>query len=117
MVDTRMSSYLSNPALVADSLVNLVDSMSDPRITYRTREEVQRMRSNWQDPNRVLQKHLEECGCCAIDEEAKTVVDAAFQKAKSSPEPTVKDLSSGTYYKGTKLDMMRAQEREGFHRF
>ncbi|KAH6899318.1 hypothetical protein BKA70DRAFT_1314052, partial [Coprinopsis sp. MPI-PUGE-AT-0042] len=41
MVDTRTYSYLSNPALVADSLVNLVDSMSDPQITYRIREEVQ----------------------------------------------------------------------------
>ncbi|KAH6899334.1 dehydrogenase E1 component-domain-containing protein [Coprinopsis sp. MPI-PUGE-AT-0042] len=97
-------------------------SMSDPRATYPTHEEVQRMRST-QDPNRGLQKYLEKWGVAseqqfkAIDKEAKTVVDAAFERAKNSPEPTVKDLSNGTYYKGTEPDMMRGREREEFHRY
>ncbi|KAH6886504.1 pyruvate dehydrogenase e1 component alpha subunit [Coprinopsis sp. MPI-PUGE-AT-0042] len=97
-------------------------SMSDPGTTYRTREEVQRMRST-QDPIRGLQKYLEEWGVAseqelkAIDKEAKTVVDAAVEKAKSSPEPAVKDLWSDIYYKGTEPEMMRGREREEFHRY
>ncbi|KAH6886508.1 pyruvate dehydrogenase e1 component alpha subunit [Coprinopsis sp. MPI-PUGE-AT-0042] len=97
-------------------------SMSDPGTTYRTREEVQRMRST-QDPIRGLQKYLEEWGVAseqelkAIDKEAKTVVDAAVEKAKSSPEPAVKDLWSDIYYKGTEPEMMRGREKEEFHRY
>ena len=43
--------------------------MSDPGTTYRTREEVQRMRST-QDPIRGLQRYLEEWGV-ATDTELK----------------------------------------------
>jgi TPP-dependent pyruvate/acetoin dehydrogenase alpha subunit len=43
--------------------------MSDPGTTYRTREEVQRMRST-QDPIRGLQRYLEEWGV-ATDVELK----------------------------------------------
>jgi TPP-dependent pyruvate/acetoin dehydrogenase alpha subunit len=43
--------------------------MSDPGTTYRTREEVQRMRST-QDPIRGLQKYIEEWGL-ATEQELK----------------------------------------------
>lgn len=43
--------------------------MSDPGTTYRTREEVQRMRST-QDPIRGLQRYIEEWGV-ATDAELK----------------------------------------------
>lgn len=43
--------------------------MSDPGTTYRTREEVQRMRST-QDPIRGLQKNIEEWGL-ATEQELK----------------------------------------------
>ena len=43
--------------------------MSDPGTTYRTREEVQRMRST-QDPIRGLQKNIEEWGV-ATEQELK----------------------------------------------
>ena len=43
--------------------------MSDPGTTYRTREEVQRMRST-QDPIRGLQRYIEEWGV-ATDVELK----------------------------------------------
>ena len=45
------------------------NSMSDPGTTYRTREEVQRMRST-QDPIRGLQRYIEEWGV-ATDAELK----------------------------------------------
>jgi TPP-dependent pyruvate/acetoin dehydrogenase alpha subunit len=48
-------------------------SMSDPGTTYRTREEVQRMRST-QDPIRGLQHYIEEWGV-ATDAELKASSD------------------------------------------
>lgn len=58
----------------ANCLVLLVDRdnfckyrMSDPGTTYRTREEVQRMRST-QDPIRGLQRYIEEWGLASEEE-------------------------------------------------
>ena len=48
-------------------------SMSDPGTTYRTREEVQRMRST-QDPIRGLQRYIEEWGV-ATDADLKASSD------------------------------------------
>ncbi|KAF8875605.1 mitochondrial pyruvate dehydrogenase E1 component beta subunit [Gymnopilus junonius] len=92
-------------------------SMSDPGTTYRTREEVQRMRST-QDPIRGLQKYIEEWGVAteqelkALDKEAKAEVDQAVEEAKQSPEPQSVDLWSDIYYKGTEPPRMRGRERE-----
>lgn len=41
--------------------------MSDPGTTYRTREEIQRMRST-QDPIKGLQKYLEDWGVSSEEE-------------------------------------------------
>lgn len=41
--------------------------MSDPGTTYRTREEIQRMRST-QDPIRGLQRYIEEWGLASEEE-------------------------------------------------
>jgi pyruvate dehydrogenase E1 component alpha subunit len=95
-------------------------SMSDPGTTYRTREEVQRMRST-QDPIRGLQYYLEEWGVAteqelkAMDKEAKAEVDKAVEEAKASPEPDVKDLWTDIYYQGTAPPYMRGREREEVH--
>ncbi|KIK03665.1 hypothetical protein K443DRAFT_676506 [Laccaria amethystina LaAM-08-1] len=95
-------------------------SMSDPGTTYRTREEVQRMRST-QDPIRGLQKYIEEWGMAteqelkALDKAAKAEVDAAVEVAKASPEPSTKDLWTDIYYKGTEPPFMRGREREEVH--
>jgi pyruvate dehydrogenase E1 component alpha subunit len=95
-------------------------SMSDPGTTYRTREEVQRMRST-QDPIRGLQRYLEEWGVAtdvelkAIDKAAKEVVDKAVEEAKASPEPRAEDLWTDIYYKGTEPPFMRGREREEVH--
>jgi pyruvate dehydrogenase E1 component alpha subunit len=48
-----------------------ITRMSDPGTTYRTREEVQRMRST-QDPIRGLQKNIEEWGV-ATEQELKVL--------------------------------------------
>jgi len=50
----------------------LSNSMSDPGTTYRTREEVQRMRST-QDPIRGLQRYIEEWGI-ATEQELKVCI-------------------------------------------
>jgi len=95
-------------------------SMSDPGTTYRTREEVQRMRST-QDPIRGLQHYIEQWGLATEDElkkfdkEAKAEVDAAVEEAKQSPEPDVKDFWTDIYYKGTEPPYMRGREREEVH--
>jgi pyruvate dehydrogenase E1 component alpha subunit len=97
-------------------------SMSDPGTTYRTREEVQQMRST-RDPIRGLQKYIEEWGIASeedlkkFDKDAKSEVDAAVEEAKASPEPKVKDLWTDIYYKGTEPPQMRGREREEVHHF
>ena len=61
--------------------------MSDPGTTYRTREEIQRMRST-QDPIRGLQRYIEEWGLATeeelkkFDKEAKIEVDKAVEEAR-----------------------------------
>ena len=111
--------------------------MSDPGTTYRTREEIQRMRST-QDPIRGLQRYIEEWGLASeedlkvrriynfqsiyypyisqkLDKEAKSEVDEAVEKAKASPIPLEKDLWTDIYYKGTEPPFMRGREREEVH--
>jgi len=97
-------------------------SMSDPGTTYRTRDEVQKMRST-QDPIRGLQKYIEDWGLAteeelkAIDKESKTEVDKAVEEAKKSPEPDMNDFWTDIYYKGTEPPFMRGREREEIHYF
>lgn len=91
--------------------------MSDPGTTYRTREEVQRMRST-NDPIRGLQRYIEEWGLATEqelkkhDKDAKALVDAAVAEAKESPEPLAVDLWTDIYYKNTEPSFMRGRERE-----
>ena len=54
----------------------LSNSMSDPGTTYRTREEIQRMRST-QDPIRGLQRYIEDWGL-ASEEELKVCLNLMF---------------------------------------
>lgn len=95
-------------------------SMSDPGKSYRSREEVTRMRST-QDPIRGLQQSLEDWGVAteqelkALDKEAKTEVDQAVEEAKASPEPKADELWSEVYVKGTEPSFMRGREREEVH--
>jgi len=94
--------------------------MSDPGTTYRTRDEIQRMRST-HDPIRGLQRYIEEWGLATeeelkgLEKEAKAEVDQAVEEAKASAEPTDKDLWTDVYYKGTEPPFLRGREREEVH--
>ncbi|CCL99989.1 uncharacterized protein FIBRA_02014 [Fibroporia radiculosa] len=97
-------------------------SMSDPGTTYRTREEIQRMRST-QDPIRGLQHYIEEWGLASeeelkkMDKDAKAEVDAAVEEAKASPFPDDSQLWTDIYAEGTEPPFMRGREREETHAF
>lgn len=66
--------------------------MSDPGTTYRTREEINQMRSK-NDPITGLKTRILDWGVLKedelknLDKEAKTEVDAAVEEAKASPFP------------------------------
>jgi len=95
-------------------------SMSDPGTTYRTREEIQQMRST-KDAIAGLKRYLlewnviDEASLKAIDKAAKEEVDAAVAEAKESPMPDLKDFWTDIYYKGTEPPYMRGREKEEFH--
>lgn len=67
-------------------------SMSDPGTTYRTREEIQHMRSA-NDPITGLKQRMLEWGIVSedelkkIDKDVRKSVDDAVEEAKQSPEP------------------------------
>ncbi|KAK4048891.1 alpha subunit of pyruvate dehydrogenase [Microbotryomycetes sp. JL201] len=93
-------------------------SMSDPGTTYRTREEIQHMRSA-NDPITGLKKIILDWGVVEegelkkIDKDARTEVEKAVEEAKASPEPSQeKDMWTDIYYKGTNPMYMRGRERE-----
>lgn len=95
-------------------------SLSDPGTTYRTREEVQKMRSG-SDPIQGLKNKILEWGVVeeselkALDKAAKEEVDQAVEEAKKSPEPDVKELWTDIYYPGSEPDYMRGREKEEVH--
>ncbi len=76
-------------------------SMSDPA-KYRTREEVQKMRSEKDAIEHVrdlllIGKHATEDDLKAIDKEIKAVVNASADFAKASPEPAPEELWTDIY--------------------
>ena len=76
-------------------------SMSDPA-TYRTREEVQKMRDERDPIEQVREllltgKHATEDDLKAIDKEIKAVVNASAEFAKTSPEPDLDELWTDIY--------------------
>merc|ERR1711939_510221 len=98
-------------------------SMSDPGTTYRTREEIQHMRSS-NDPITGLKQLMLEWGVVdeatlkKIDKDARTEVEKEVEAAKKSPEPSQdKDMWTDIYYKGTAPAYMRGREREEIHHF
>ena len=72
-------------------------SMSDPGITYRTREEINEVRKN-RDPIEVVRKMLldnkfaEEQELKDIEKKIRADIEADVEKIKNDPEPTPEDL-------------------------
>ncbi|KAF2112649.1 dehydrogenase E1 component-domain-containing protein [Lophiotrema nucula] len=91
-------------------------SMSDPGTTYRTREEIQRMRST-NDPIAGLKQKLLDWGVTseeelkAIDKEARSNVDAevAVAEKMAPPEPTGKVLYEDIYVRGSEPEFLRGR--------
>ncbi|CEP15831.1 hypothetical protein [Parasitella parasitica] len=81
-------------------------SMSDPGTTYRTREEIQHMRST-SDPITGMKHILIENGVAteadlkAIDKEARKNVDDALKKAEAAPEPPLSSFHTHIYQAGS----------------
>ncbi|KAL2064545.1 hypothetical protein VTL71DRAFT_3682 [Oculimacula yallundae] len=94
-------------------------SMSDPGTTYRTREEIQRMRST-QDPIAGLKQKLIEWNVTTedelktIDKEARSAVDSEVAEAEKMPipEPTPKNLYEDIYVRGSEPQHMRGRTLE-----
>lgn len=91
-------------------------SMSDPGTTYRTREEIQRMRST-NDPIAGLKQKLldwqvtTEEELKAIDKEARTYVDNEVAEAEKMavPETTQKILYEDIYVRGSEPEFLRGR--------
>lgn len=91
-------------------------SMSDPGTTYRTREEIQRMRST-QDPIAGLKQKLIDWGVTSedelkqIDKDARNAVDAEVDEAEkmAPPDPTPRILFEDIYVKGSEPQFMRGR--------
>lgn len=91
-------------------------SMSDPGTTYRTREEIQRMRST-NDPIAGLKQKLLDWGVTsedelkAIDKDARAYVDAEVAEAEKMlvPEPTPQILFEDIYVRGSEPPFMRGR--------
>jgi len=91
-------------------------SMSDPGTTYRTREEIQRMRST-NDPIAGLKQKIVDWGVCSeeelkgIDKEARQHVDEEVAAAEAmEPPPATEDvLFEDVYVKGTEPRFLRGR--------
>ncbi|RMZ83231.1 hypothetical protein DV738_g1220, partial [Chaetothyriales sp. CBS 135597] len=91
-------------------------SMSDPGTTYRTREEIQRMRST-NDPIAGLKQKILDWGVCSeeelktIDKKAREDVDAEVHiaEAMAIPDPTPKILFEDIYVRGSEPDFIRGR--------
>ncbi|KKZ62514.1 pyruvate dehydrogenase E1 component subunit alpha [[Emmonsia] crescens] len=91
-------------------------SMSDPGTTYRTREEIQRMRST-NDPIAGLKQKLLDWGVTSeeelktIDKDARKYVDAEVAEAENmaAPDATPRILFEDTYVRGSEPEWTRGR--------
>lgn len=94
-------------------------SMSDPGTTYRTREEIQRMRST-NDPIAGLKQKILDWGVVSeeelknIDKDARTLVDDEVAVAENMPPPeaTPQVLFEDVYVRGSELPFMMGRTPE-----
>lgn len=78
-------------------------SMSDPGVTYRTREEINDVRAH-RDPIEIVRKLLLENSWATevelkdIEKKIRADIDADVEKIKQDPEPTPEDLYANVGY-------------------
>ena len=90
--------------------------MSDPGTTYRTREEIQRMRST-NDPIAGLKQKLLDWGVTSedelkgLDKEARQYVDDEVAEAEKMAEPEAKPriLYEDIYVRGSEPEFLRGR--------
>ncbi len=91
-------------------------SMSDPGTTYRTREEIQRMRST-QDPIAGLKTKLLDWNVCSeaelkeLDKVARDAVDKEVKEAEEMPPPEANEkiLFEDVYVRGSEPQFLRGR--------
>lgn len=99
-------------------------SMSDPGTTYRTREEVQKIR-NSRDPLNALRAQILEFGLASdeeltkIEKDVRQMVNAEVEKAKAAPrpEPTMRNLFEDTYIPGSSPAYARGRLADEIYEF
>ncbi|KAI9594910.1 Dehydrogenase, E1 component [Syncephalis fuscata] len=97
-------------------------SMSDPGTTYRTREEIQHMRSA-NDPITGLKQRLldnnvaDEAMLKQMEREIRTEVDEAVEQAKNGAEPDDAELFTEIYSKGNEPPTLRGRDIEETHHY
>ncbi|KAF9115339.1 alpha subunit of pyruvate dehydrogenase [Mortierella sp. AM989] len=95
-------------------------SMSDPGTSYRSRKEIQDVRSH-NDAITGLKEYLlkhkviSEDDAKAWDKDARATVDEATEAAKESPEPDLKTFWDYVYVKGSEVPFLRGREPGEFH--
>lgn len=97
-------------------------SMSDPGTTYRSREEIQYMRSKNDCINslkeRILSANLAtEEELKTLDKKARAEMDAAVVESKASPQPDMSELFSEVYVPGSEPSTLRGCTPDEIHRF
>lgn len=94
-------------------------SMSDPGITYRTREEINNVRAN-RDPIEIVRKLLLENSWATeaelkeIEKKIRADIEADVEKMKNDPEPTFEDMYSHVghgkhYIRGVEYNLSRLE--------
>ncbi|KAJ3036449.1 alpha subunit of pyruvate dehydrogenase [Rhizophlyctis rosea] len=97
-------------------------SMSDPGTTYRTREEIQNMRTS-SDPITGHKQRLDEFGILSqeeqkkIEKEIRAEIDEAVKKAKAAKEPSVDELFTQIYCKGSEPVTARGCAPDEIHHY
>lgn len=87
-------------------------SMSDPGTTYRSRDEIQHMRST-RDCITGLRTKILKVGAASedelkkLDKDARAEIDEAVNQAKASPEPDIKELFTEIYAPGSIPEFIR----------
>ncbi|XP_010951859.2 pyruvate dehydrogenase E1 component subunit alpha, testis-specific form, mitochondrial [Camelus bactrianus] len=90
-------------------------SMSDPGVSYRTREEIQNVRSK-SDPIMLLRDKMVNNKLASVEElkgidvEVRQAIDEAAQFATTDPEPSLEDLGQHIYSSNPRFEIRGANQ-------